>query len=996
MRISSLKTKMSIAVSLLMALFLSLLAIISFWHFQRSVKQSISHQQFALVSALAQEVDGKIINAWKELSAVAGTATPDIAHDPAKARRFLEAQAGTRTRFDNGMAIFSPSGKMVAALPKEPELEGRDYGSLDYIRNTVQTGRPQISAPLLSSRKHHHPIIVFTAPLFDGRGRVAGIVAGGIDLLRENFLGKLGNVKIGEGGYLYLYSTDRTLIVHPDRSRILRRDVPPGVNRLFDAAIKGFEGTGETVTSRGLHTVSSFKRLKSANWILAANFPETEAYAPIHAARWYLVVALITLPLISTVLVSFFVHHLTAPLLQFTSHVKEITANNDGLISANRFTARYEIGTLADAFNEMLAEMENHKAKIREQKEFSDNLLLNSAVPTFVLDHRHRVVIWNKACEELSGIKATDMIGSTEAWRGFYTEKSRILADAVLDGTPDELSREADSYKKSPFSPDGLQAEGWRRTANGSRRYLFFDAAPVRNAEGDIIAAIQTVQDITERKRAEEALMQGEERYRRLVEQLPDAVFIHSGGIFSFMNRTAAQLLGAPEPEILYGRPMNDFIRFRDPGSCTDTAVIEDILVRLDGSKVPVEMLCIKYNYQGMESVLAIVRDISDRKRMQDELIRAQKLESLGVLAGGIAHDFNNILTGILGNLSLATARLSPGHIISKYLVDCEKATVRAGNLTQQLLTFARGGDPVKKLIDSATLIRENASFVLRGSNVRCRVELPDDLWNVEADSGQLSQALHNVLVNAAQAMPQGGEVIVRAANETLEAENSHRLCAGHYLRIEVEDHGCGIPAENLARIFDPYFTTRETGSGLGLASVYSITRRHGGAVEVASTVGTGTTITIRIPALPGQQPQSEHVQKMCHSHGNGRILIMDDEDIIRDIASQILELSGYEVEACGDGQEAVELFRSALERATPFDVVILDLTVPGGMGGMDAAGLILESDPTAALIVTSGYSNDPVVANFRRYGFSGVVSKPFDAQGLAGEVERLMRRRAA
>jgi len=1007
MPVSSLKTKLSLVISLLMSAVLSLLALSAFWYFEREFKDAISRQQFTLVSSLADEIDGKILNVQQELVAVAGSAPPNIAANADRARDFLDAQAGMRTVFDNGIIIISPTGRLVASSPAEPLLEDRDYLFRDYVRRTIETGRPQISMPFLSTQKHRHPIIMFTAPFFGAKGKLAGVLAGAVDLMRDNFLGKLATIRIGENGYLYLYSTDRTLIVHRDRTRILRRDVPPGVNRLFDRAIEGFEGTGETVTSKGLHTVSSFKRIRSANWILAANFPQTEVYAPINKAKWYLLACLVMMPFFSILTVWWVMHHLTAPLLRFTKHVKDIAGKGDAP-SPFPVTTGDEIGTLAQAFNEVLAEMEKHKSAMREQKDFSENLLLNSAVPTFVLDTRHRLIMWNRACEALTGIKATELIGTRDTWKGFYREERPVLADFVIDGISGDLREYYCSCKKSPFSPDGLLAEGWLKTASGRECYLFFDAAPIRNAEGEVMAVIETVQDFTERRRTEEELEFKNVLLSTQQETSIDGILVVDEGsnIISYNRRFIEMWDIPPElPEAATDEPVLRMVttRVAEPESFLarvrylydhrEEKSHEEILL-MDGrvfDRYSSPMTGADGRYFGR---VWYFRDISERKRMSEELLKAEKLESLGVLAGGIAHDFNNILTGILGNLSLANSRLEADHRIAGYLRDCEKAAVRAGKLTQQLMTFARGGEPVKKLIDPVSLIRETVSFVLRGSNVRGNIELEDNLWCVEADSGQLSQALHNVVLNAAQAMPDGGEVKVLARNETLGAENGHQLPAGHYLGIVIEDRGCGIPQENLARIFDPYYTTKPEGSGLGLTSFYSIVRRHGGAVEVSSTVGTGSSIIILLPALPGGQPEVEQSQTVSEPSGSGRILIMDDEDMIRDIASEILELKGYFVEGCVDGREAVERFRSARERNAPFDAVILDLTVPGGMGGMKAAAHLLEIDPDAVLIVTSGYSNDPVVANYRQYGFSGVVSKPFDAAGLAREVARLIRKK--
>jgi PAS domain S-box-containing protein len=1125
----SLKTKMSVAVSVLMTAVLLLLSITSLWYFEREFKKSISQQQFTFVLVLAEEIDKKIQNAQEGLLAVAGRVNPEIVHDSHKAQNFLNERTGTRTVFDSGLVIFTPAGILVASSPPEPLLEGKDYSYRDYIKRTLATGRPQISPPFFSTQKHHHPIVMFTAPIIDADGKLVGILGGAVDLLKDNFLGKLATIKIGQRGYLFLYSTDRTMIIHPDRTRILRKDVPLGVNRLFDLAIKGFEGSGDTVNSRGLHAVSSFKRLKTTNWILGANFPQSEVYAPIHRAKWYLVVVLFTTLLFSYGIVWWVMGRLTAPLQRFTDHVRGFASRGEDPEPV-RIASGDEIDTLGQAFNDMIAEMERQKTELHEQKNFTEKILLNTAVPTFVLDSEHRVIIWNKACEKLTGLSAGEMIGSTETWKGFYQEARPVLADIIIDGTIKNRSFDYVSFKKSPLTPDGLQAESWCQNTTGPKRFVFIDAVPVRNAKGKVVAVIQTVQDISERKRfgeelefknivlttqqetsidgillvdeldniitynrrfaelwqippdlvaagkdepvlqvaasrvadqdaflarvhylyqhkdetsreeilladdrvldrysvpilandgkyfgrvwnfrditerkqMEMALRESEERYRRLVEHSPEAIFVHTEGRFTFMNASAAKLLGAERPEDLYGRLALDFVhpdcrdlvreRIENAWAFGENPLIEELLVRLDGSTVPVDMVSVNLDSRSESSVLAIAHDISERKKMQEELLKAHKLESLGILAGGIAHDFNNILTGILGNLSLASARLDPSHAVARYLIDCEKAAVRASKLTQQLLTFARGGEPVKKLISPCHLISETASFVFRGSNVKAFTHFDEDIWCIEADSGQINQALHNVMINAIQAMPGGGEVVISVVNETLAADNTQLLTPGSYIRISVEDQGCGIPAEYLSKVFDPYFTTKPEGTGLGLASVYSIVKRHGGAVVAASNVGIGSCVTLFLPAVPCGNPEDETDLSMPELSGSGRILIMDDEEIIRDIATEILQFAGYQVDSCPDGFAAVELFRAARARGIPFDAVILDLTIPGGMGGREAAEQLLEINPNAVLIVSSGYSNDPVVADYRRYGFSGAVSKPFDVKGLVEELGRLLR----
>jgi PAS domain S-box-containing protein len=503
----SLKTKMSLVVSLLMAGLLSILALIALAYFEQQFKETISRQQFTMVSAMADGIDDKIRSAQGELIAVAGTITPEIIARPDKGQQFLANRPDTSLIFDNGVFLFSATGRLQSGTVLEPHMAGTDYSYRDYIKKTVSTGRPQISEPFFSTQKHRHPIVMFTAPVFDREGRITAILAGSMDLMKDNFLGRLANVKLGENGYLYLYDTSRTMIVHPDRTRILKQDVPVGANRLFDRAIAGGDVTGETVTSRGAQTISSFRRLSTTNWILAANYPRSEAYTPVDKARRCLLVALAAVVLVSILTVWFFMGHLIAPLLSLTNHVRGMTGNGEGQ-SPLQVRRRDEIGILAKAYDRMLTVMGEQREALREQKEFSEGLIRNCAVPAFVIDSNHRVLLWNRACEELTGVMAADMIGTDAMWRVFYDQKRPVLADFVIDGDLEKVHGNYGAYSRSPLIPDGLQAEGWFPALNGKDRFIYFEAAPLRNSRGETIAAIETLQDITERKRVEEDLHQ--------------------------------------------------------------------------------------------------------------------------------------------------------------------------------------------------------------------------------------------------------------------------------------------------------------------------------------------------------------------------------------------------------------------------------------------------------------------------------------------------------
>ncbi len=372
------------------------------------------------------------------------------------------------------------------------------------------------------------------------------------------------------------------------------------------------------------------------------------------------------------------------------------------------------------------------------------------------------------------------------------------------------------------------------------------------------------------------------------------------------------------------------------------------------------------------------------RQKSEAALQRAQKLESVGLLAGGIAHDFNNLLTGVLANVSLAQSFVEPNDRVAHRLVEVEKATVRAQGLTQQLLTFSKGGRPVKKVLAVGELAREAAAFALTGTKAICAFRSADDLRTAAVDPGQVAQVVSNMVINAEQAMPRGGTVTVTCENAEVSEASGLPLSPGPYLRITIADRGCGIPEENLPQIFDPYFTTKAGGSGLGLTVSYAVVKQHDGHIHVESTPGQGSAFSIYLPADGGpseetaaSEPSSPIAAVRCNGR-KPRILLMDDEAMIRDVAGELLLLQGFGALTVADGREAVEAYGEAREQGEPFDVVILDLTVPGGMGGLEAVRRIREIDPEVRAIVSSGYSGDPVMAEYARYGFRGRIAKPY------------------
>jgi two-component system cell cycle sensor histidine kinase/response regulator CckA len=492
------------------------------------------------------------------------------------------------------------------------------------------------------------------------------------------------------------------------------------------------------------------------------------------------------------------------------------------------------------------------------------------------------------------------------------------------------------------------------------------------------------------------SLQASEKHWKSLFKCSPDGILIcdPQGALFG-ANPALCQLAERSLPELV-GSSLYDLVlpeyhaavrsMFPHWEDGTMRTIETYIRRRADGASTSVEMIANAFEYEGQPALLMHLHDTSERHKTEDALNQAQKLESVGILAGGIAHDFNNILTGIIGNLSFAAIELGADHPVSDPIADAEKSALRARMLTQQLLTLAKGGAPIRKVAELRDIIKDAASFVLTGSNLCCQCDITDDLWTVEVDSGQISQVIENLTINASHAMPEGGILEIGACNIILdqaEVALLPSLFPGHYVKASVKDSGCGIPEEHLSSIFDPYFTTKSEGTGLGLATAYSIVRKHDGLLTVDSTVGEGTTFTIYLPASekPAEPAPAALPEPIM---GTGHVLAMDDEEVIRKVLSRSLGLLGYTTVCVHEGVAAVAAYADALAAGKPFDAVILDLTVPGGMGGEATLHELLKLDPDVKAIVSSGYSTSTAMSSPTGAGFKGVVVKPYDVRQLS------------
>lgn len=512
-----------------------------------------------------------------------------------------------------------------------------------------------------------------------------------------------------------------------------------------------------------------------------------------------------------------------------------------------------------------------------------------------------------------------------------------------------------------------------------------------------------------ERKKVEEALRQSEKRYRALFESTGTAILVvENNGMIRLANAEFENLSGCSKQDLEGKRSWREFCLqgdrepvlrpdqpHRTSGSDAIPSTQELKFIDRFGNVKHIFMTTAKIPDTGSHVVSLI--DITKRKKMEEELLRVRQLESIGVLAGGLAHDFNNILTAILGNISLARIYSKPGDKVLEKLNEAEKGAIRAQELTRQLLTFSKGGAPVKQTTSIGELLQDTVNFSLAGSKAKCRFRIPEDLWPVEADEGKMSQVINNLIVNADQAMPSGGLIELLADNVCIDSEcglPALPLRDGRYVKFSIRDHGSGIPPEHLQKIFDPFFTTKPRGSGLGLAIAYSIVDRHDGHIAVDSVPGQGTTFHIYLPASAREvRPKPLADERVWR--GTGKILVMDDEEIIRELSRDMLTALGYVGDFVKEGGEAVEFYQKALNEGSPYDAVIMDLTVPGGMGGKEAVEKILSIDPDVKAIVSSGYANDPIMADYRKYGFIGVVPKPYRISDLSRTLRQVIGKHA-
>ena len=848
---------------------------------QSYIKKSISSHQYQIVSLLADDIDQNIADNHETLAVIAGRVTRNTVESPEQALKYLQSQNEHLKYFDNGLYLFDRHGRIVADTALGLGRTGQDYLFREYLKQTIASRKPFLSDPFESAQQHHHPAIMFTVPVFDRGGFLIAVLGGSVDLTRSSLVEKLSRIKLAKGGYVYLYNKDRVMISHPDKTRIMKRDVPPGANRLFDRAIEGFEGTDETVTSRGLHTLSSFRHLKTKNWIIAANYPVAEAFAPVNKLRS---VFLITLPLLSLATFWFMRRHLkglTDPIVQLTRQVEGLRQKNgeDRMLLPQ---GGDEVAILGRAFHNLVTENDRQREKLLidlERREQIDSQL-------------HRQNEYLQALHEttLGLIKRLDVASVLQA---IVVRSGKLIGTEhcflyLVNSSGTELNMVCqsgiyDSLVHHPVRPgEGISGRVWAagepirvnnyskwegRLPDSDRDILHAMAGvPLKVAEevvgvlglafvdrgvvfsdqqmevlgqfGELASLAlenarlteESQRELAERKRAEEHLR----KLSVAVEQSPASIVItDTSGTIEYVNPHFTRLTGYIFDEAVGRNP--SILKTGDTSREEYKELWETILSggewrgefhnrKKNGELYWEQALIapIRDNNNTITHFIAIKEDITERKLLEGQLRHAQKMDAIGQLAGGIAHDFNNILTAIVGYASIIQLKLSDDTPLKKNAEQIVATAERGAMLTQGLLAFSRKQASNPVVVNLNEIINRVHQLLLRliSEDIHLDINLDHHALPVLADSGQIEQVLMNLATNACDALSHGGSIVV--TTETITIDSAFVLSKGfgrpgRYALLSFTDNGVGMDAETARHIFEPFYSTKGLGRGTGL-----------------------------------------------------------------------------------------------------------------------------------------------------------------------------------
>jgi len=851
-----------------------------------------------------------------------------------------------------------------------------------------------------------------------------------------DFTGFVAPLKFGESGYSFMFDIDGNSVIHPTENgnfydykdssgHYFIREMCENKNGIITYS---WQNPGDAAPRKKL---TVYRYIHEYDWIVASSSYYDELYAPLRKLSGIIAITailsiLIVLPLM------FWLSSLLSR--QLNNLVKGFARGSAGDLSVRIVPKTTdEIGQLTSYFNAFMEKLEeyhislrnevNEKVKTASRLEVFGKFAQAAGQGFFMTDLDGRITYANPAMCDITGCAAPEeLIG-----RNIFDYYENVFKDILDKQIRPVLKRKNTWMGELVFKTD-----------DGRKIDIIQNVFLIRDNHFKARLFATVITDITERKRIESIIQSQKERiqdqyteletrnlelvdtHKRLMESnlalsrekellattlrsIADGVMTTDpDGRVTLINHTAEIIVGVKAADAV-GKSVSELLKlvnekdgtvFENPvitaiKTGTVASPVNDSMI-LDGEGTPKYIVAAAAPIHDAEQTLSgavlVLRDVTERRKMEKELIKSMKIESLGIFAGGLAHDFNNLLMAVMGNISLAS-RISDDEKMLSILNDALNASLSARELTQQLLTFSKGGEPVLSVESLGDLVMRATDFIMSGSDIQVTCDIPEDLWSGMVDRGQFNQVIYNIVLNARQAMDDGGTLSCRAGNYSY-AGGELPMEAGKYVRIDISDTGPGVPPEIFKNIFDPFFTTKENGSGLGLAIAFSIVQKHGGHISLESIAGRGCTFSIYMPAST-KKAVTAAVEPVADGFGQGRILVMDDDRTVADIAMLMLEHLGFEADWAKDGEEALKRYSGAMEKEAPYRAVIMDLTIPGGMGGLDAVKRLKTRDPAAMVFVSSGYSNDPVIADYREYGFDGVLNKPYLYEDLA----KLLRR---
>ena len=1012
----SLKTRVTLFTLAIFVISIWSLAIYASRMLREDLTQLLSDQQFSTASFVAAQVSDELGDRLGGLEKVAAKMPPAIMNSTAAVQAFLEQRPILQSLFNGGIIAYRPDGTAIAEIPLSAGRVGINYMDLDTVAAALREGKPSVSRPVLG-KKLRKPVIGITVPVRDAQGKVIGALSGVTNLGIPNFLDKITESSYGKsGGYLLVAREHRLVVTASDKSRVMETLPAAGVSPMIDRFIQGYEGTGIFVNPLGVEVLSSVKAVPAAGWNVVVMLPTAEAFAPIYAMQRRMLLATLLLTVLAGGLTWWMLRRQLAPMLAAARALAGWSATAPHAQPLPVVT-QDETGQLIGGFNRVLQtlsqreqELQVHQVELQSQNEelrrAQQELELARAryfdlydlapVGYWTLSEQGLILQANLTVATLLGVVRGALIGQPmsrfvlEQDRHIYYRYSAQLMDSG-----------------EPLACDlRLAAKG------GTPLWVHLAAVVAHEHDGAPVLRI-ALTDISERKETEQALRESETRYRVLAETAADAfVTADAQGSIVGWNAAAERMFGYSQEQII-GQPLIRIMpeRYREAhrrgmsraaghdarGLATQALELHGLAQ--DGHEIPVELSLSRWSTANGIFFTAVLRDTTERKRLEQVHLRAQKLESLGTLAGGIAHDFNNILAAIRGNADLAAEDVGHDHIASGSLEEIRKASTRARELVRRIMAFGRPQEARPVVVDLAAVVDEVLKL-LRSTlpaGITLRQSFAGDMPQVLADAGQVHEAIVNLTTNAAYAIgPRAGSIEYRLA--LLEAAPAGGGAAPQrYVRLTVADSGSGMDAATQERIFDVFYTTKPVGegTGLGLSMVHGIMKSHGGSVSVESAPGKGTRIHLDFPVAPAlaqgeaQQAVVPPVAADLLLPGQ-RVLYVDDEEALVFLGTRVLSRLGHSIVGFTDPAAALAAFRA---HPQDFDLVVTDLAMPS-MSGFDLARAVLALRPQLPVLMTSGYVRAEDEATAREIGIREVMLKPVTVAELGRVLGRMFNLR--